>query len=495
MSLKKFKKNIRQGRLWQSLRISFRFTRRKIRRFFTGDNFRAAALGSFAKKFYAALAILLLSVLCILGAHRANIHIRDTEGMILDKLTYGEDYDASVPYFRTLDAIGSSNHLCVTVKTGSIDNLADRTPTLEDGGVNLRVTFTDGTSSELSLYKKFRSDSFSSGKETHFIVTLPYGYTPFDISATALTITPGKDGSYDDWLCRSASVSFMLSGKRVLISYSDAAKRLGSGTDMLRSLELTDARKDNTTYGQMSLLFDKLVTLAEAGLTDFSDTALKQDTLTSLGLSNATALYLDIETVSTTRNAELHAAEDQNGRLPESEDLNYNGTLTAEVTFTTELADGGYTKTYTLDTPGKDDFEMSASSTFRMDMPDGMCVFDVASITITTTDKNDAWAPRFVRLYLTLDYAQELELARLTDKKLEQQYDSCIFYKGYLDSAVSFDISAANAIPAIEADSIKESYGHTLSEAAYNMYFETQSYYSRQIRFYEQAAKLIDKKS
>ncbi|MBR5783158.1 MAG: hypothetical protein IKY33_02920 [Clostridia bacterium] len=490
MAFNKFKKNIRQRRLWTWLRVNFKFASRKVRRFFIGEYFRKAVRGQFARKVYIALISGIFAILSLTGAHITNVYLRDTEDMIVNKLTYGADYDTAVPYFRTLNAIGCSNHLCVTVKTGKTDNLSDRTATLDAGGVNLRLTFTDGTAAELSLKKKFRKDSFISGKETHFIVTLPFGYTPFDIGDVALTITAAADGSYDDWLCEYARVSLLLGGKRQLIAESTAPARLGSGTDLVRSIELKDVRSDSQTYSQTSLLFQKLNTLSQHGLTDFDDITLKNDTLQSLALSSATALYMDVETVSATRNGQIHTQPGENSRLPETEDLNYNGVLRAEVTFHTRLKDGAYTYTYLLDTPGKDDFEMSCASTFRMDMPEGKCVFDIASVTLYTEDTTDAWAPRFARLYLTLDYGLELELARLTDRYLEQQYDTCIFYKGFLDNGVTFDLSATNAIPAIEVDTVKENFNVTLSDTAYSMYFEPQSFYSRQLRFFAQADKI-----
>ncbi len=492
MAFQKFQKNIRQKRLGQWLRVNFKFVRRKIRRFFAGD-IRKAASGTFAKHLYVALAGGLIAILCIVGAHLCVLHLQDTEGMILDKLTYGEDYDTTVPYFRTLNAIGSSNHLCVTLKTAPVDNLRDRTVALEQGGVNLKLSFDDGTTKELSLQKKFRLDPFTAGKETNFIVTLPYGYTPFDIASFALTITAGPDGTYDDWLCESAEVSFMRSGKRVLLASDEWQQptRFGTGADMLRSAELADRRTTNTTYNQMSLLFERLLDLSKNGLSDFADSTVKQNTLSSLGLSNATALYMDLETVSSERNSAILSALGEDSRIPENEDLNYNGVMYVDVTFNGKLPDGSYTKRYALDTPGKDDFEMSAASTFRMDMPEGMCVFDIAEVSISTADSADAWAPRFVRLYLTLDFEKELEIARLTDTYLEQQYDTGIFYKGYLDEPIPFDLGESNAIPAIEYAAVQETYGQTLSDAAYKMYFDNQSFYSRQINFYIQMLGLI----
>ena len=492
MDFKKLKQNIRHGRLGQWLRVNIKFACRKVRRFFAGD-IRKAARSNFARHLYIALIGGVLAILCIIGAHLSALHIQDSEGMILDKLTYGKDYDTSIPYFRTLNAIGSSNHLCVSLETAPINNLKDRNVALEEGGVNLKLSFLDGTTKEIALRKKYRFDSFTAGKKTDFIVTLPFGYTPFDIASFSLTVTAGPEGNYDDWLCESAEVSFMLGGKRILIAADEWQKptRFGSGAGMLRSAELSDRRHDNVTYNQMSLLFKQLLALAEKGMTNFSDRPLKQNTLSSLALSNATALYMDLETVSSEQGTALLTALSEDSRIDQNDNLNYNDKMVIDISFNSKLSDGSYTKRYELDTPGKDDFEMSAASTFRMDMPEGMCVFDITQVSITTADKNDCWAPRFVRLYLTLDFEKELEIARLTDTYLKQQYDTCIFGKGYLDEPVIFDLSDSNAIPAIEYAAIQKTYGQTLSDAAYKMYFDNQSFYSRQINFYIQMLGLI----
>ncbi len=482
---------IRTKRLGQWLRVNYRFTLRKVRRFFTSPTFRGTVKGKYAKNMYIALASGAVCILCLVGSYLAATRLYDPEGMIAHKLTYGEDYDRAVPYFRTLDALGSSNHLCVTLSTAPRDNLSDPDVALKNGGVSLKLSFKDGTTKELALIRRFRPNAFAAGRETNFFVTLPFGYTPFDITACSLTLTPGADGSYDDWSCTRASVSFLMGGKRVLIAQSpwQDTKRFGNGANMVRSAELEDRRTDNATYQQTSLLFNKLNALSQAGLTDFSDASLKTKTLDSLGLSNASALYLDVETVSSTRNAEIKKALGADSALPESEDLNYNGLLRVEVTFNGQLADGSHTYVYLLDTPGKDDFEMAGASTFRMDMPEGMSVFDITQVSLSLSDPADAWAPRFARLYLTLDFEKELEIARITDSHLEQQYDTSVFYVGFLESAV-FDLRAQNAIPLIEAAAIETQYGHTLSDAAYAMYFEKQSFYSRQLNFYDQMAKL-----
>lgn len=491
MAFKKLKKNIRHGRFGQWLRVNYRLTLRKVRRFFRSPSFRQAVMGKYAKNTYIALIVGVVCIGCLLGGYFLTLH-KNTEGMILERLTYGEDYDTSVPYFRTLHAIGSSNHLCVTVSTAAVDNLKDPTVALEDGGINLKLSFTDGSSVEMPLQRNWRRNCFAAGSESNFFITLPFGYTPFDITATSLVLTPGADGSYDDWLCPRATVSFMLGGERILIAQSNwtEPKRFGSGGDAVRAADLKDARLNNTTYNQMSLLFAKLLRLAEHGLEDFANGTLKQDTLETLGMSNAGALYMDVETVSAERNAQMKAALGENSALPEEEDLNYNGVLSVTLTFNGVLKDGGYTKEYLLDTPGKDDFEMSSASTFRMELPEGMCVFDICDVSVTLQDLSDSWAPRFIRLYLTMDYEQELEIGRITDQALETQYDTAIFYHGFLDSPVSFDLGAQNAIPTVEAGKIEKNYHHKFSNAAYQMYFEKQSFYSRQIRFFEQMDKL-----
>ncbi len=489
MAFRKLRKNIRHRRLGQWLRVNFKYSRRKVRRFFAGGVVPALK-SDIGRRLTFAGAGVLLSVAVVIGALCASLYGQNAEAIILKKLTYGKGYNAEIPYFRTLDALGSSSHLCVTVQTAPRDNLRDRDVALEQGGINLKLSFKDGTSSELPLQKKFRGDSFVAGKQTNFILALPFGYTPFDITSFSLSITAGADGMYDDWLCERAEVSFLLSAERVLLASSETGARLGSGQDMLRTLELEDRRSGNTHYQQSALLFDKLLALANEGLTDFADSALKKETLDSLHLASATALYLDIETVSPERNSALLSALGEDSRIPENEDLNYNGKLWVDVTFTTPLADGTHTLRYTLDTPGKDDFELAGSSTFRMEMPEGMCVFDIMEVSLSLADKRDAWAPRFARLYLTLDFDKELELARLTDTHLLTQYDAAIFYQGFLEN-VAFDLRRNNAIPAVEYPAIEKDYGRKPEGAAYAMYFENQSYFSRQINFYQHMLGLI----
>ncbi len=489
MNFSKLKKLIYHRRVWQWIRVNYKYSCRKVRRFFQ-NGVRPALKTPIARRIMSTTAGVMVSVAIIIGALCASLYWKDSEAMILEKLAYGENYDASVAYWRTLNAIGSSSHICVTVQTGRRDNLNDPTVALEQGGINLRLSFADGSTTEMPLQKKFRADSFTAGKETHFILALPNGYTPFDISTCALTITAGADGLYDDWLCRRAEVSFLLGGKRVLIAVSESGGRLGSGKDMLRTLTLEDRRDGNTVYQQSALLFDKLLSLANEGLTDFTDSALKKKTLASLQMANTNALYLDIETVSAERNSTLLAELGENSRIPEHEDLNYNGTLFADVTFQLPLPDGSHTKRYTLDTLGKDDFELAGTSTFRMEMPQGMCVFDIMEVTLGTADSGDAWSPRFARLYMTLDFEKELELGRLTDMYLITQYDTPIFYRGFLEK-VTFDLSNNNSFPATEQAEIEKKHGKKLEEAAREMYFENQSYFSRQINFYHHMLGLM----
>ena len=425
------------------------------------------------------------SVWCVRAYHSVD---RKIEG----KLTYPASYDQTVPYFRTLCYLGSSNHLCVTVRTSASDNFKNRTPALEKGGVNLRLTFSDGDSTELALRARHRADAFTAGKTDHFIVTLPFGKTPFDIHTASLVLTPGADGKYGDWQCDLANLSFLLGGKRVLIARESwqSAVTLGSGSNMRRSVELSDTRQDNKTYQQYAALFSVMNRLSEAGLTDLSDVTLKNETLSALNVKAGTALYLDTETVSAATGTQMLAELSGARALPEYEALNYNGVLYADVTFNGKLPDGTYTRRYLLDTPGKDDFELGSASTFRIDLPDGSTVFDVVNVTVGTLDTDDAWAPRFLRLYVSLDYGRKLELARLTDASLKETRDTAIFCKGYLDTGVSFDLSSQQAIPSVELKEIKDQFGFEMSGSSRAMYFEKQSFYARQILFYEQMLKL-----
>ncbi len=483
-----------RGKTWIS--VHYKWFIRLLRRYFTLGNGRKDAARALTKRVFAVMLTLLLCAALVIGAKVLVQYGNKRERMVLDKLSYDDSFatvDAPFPYRRTLNALGSSHYLNVSLSTAAADSAQTRTASLTQGGVNLRVTFEDGSTEEMKLSRKYRFDEFAAGTDTEFFVALPDGYTPFDVARVGLTLTAGADGGYDDWICRSAKVSFKLGDEAVLIARDNwqTPVTFGSGDNMLRATFLTDCRAENVTYQQTKLLFSKLNELSQKGLVNFDDSKLKADTLDSLSMAGALALYLDVETVSPERNAALTKPLIDSGKLPETEDLNFNGKLIVSVTFYGKLEDGSYTKQYELDIPGKDDFEMSGASTFRMDMPEGKCVFDIARVTLSTAAPTDAWAPRFARLYLTLNYDQELEIARMTDAALEKQYGTPIFYEGLLDSPISFDLSAANALPSHQLGYIESTYGHKLSTATKSMYFDAQSYFSRQIRFYQQVCQLF----
>lgn len=488
MAKKNLQKIIKSKRLGQWIRVNIRFTRRKIRRFFTGDHFRKSAGGSYAKRLYAVSAIGVLCIAALFGVRAYVRRYENGERLIVQKLSYTQDYDKRIAYFRTLERLGASNHLCVSVKTTAGDNFTRRDTSLQSGGVNLKLTFKDGTNCELALQNRHHPDAFFAGRESNFFVTLPFGYTPFDIGECALVLTPGADGSYGSWSCDWANVSVLLGGRRVTIARESwsTATQFGAGNDRVRSITLSDSREENQSFQQYALLFEAMNRLSERGLTDFGDQTLVQKTLSSLEIPSATALYLDVETVSAARAAEI---ADSNKALPEDE-LNYNGLLYVDISFSGKLSDGSYTKRYTADTPGKDDFELGSASTFRFEMPEGKTVFDIVEVRISVSNASDAWAPRFMRLYLPLDYDAELELARLTDAALEKEYDSAVFCQGMIDKAVSFDLSAQNAVPETMAAQIQKNFKHTLSGAPKSMYFDRQSFYARQILFFQQMDKL-----
>ncbi len=492
MAKENLRKRIRARRLGQWLRVNARLIKRRIRRIFKSSETRRSFMSIYAARVFTTLSLVTAccvviggSVLCVRAYHSVDRKIER-------KLTYPDTFDRNVPYFRTLAHLGSSNHLCVTVRTTSLSNFKNRTPALENGGVNLRLTFADGKSAEAPLRARHRADEFTAGRTDYFIVTLPFGKTPFDISAASLVLTPGADGKYGDWQCDYANLSFLLGGKRVLIARESwqNAVTLGSGGNKRRSVDLTDTRQDNQTYQQYAALFSVLNKLSEAGLTDLGDQTLRAEALASLNVKSATALYLDVETVSAATGSQMLSELSEARALPDYEELNYNGVLYADITLNGRLSDGGYTRRYPLDTPGKDDFELGSSSTFRIDLPEGFTVFDVIGVTIGTMDTDDAWAPRFLRLYVPLDYGRTLEVARLTDASLKESRDTAIFYKGFLDTGAAFDLTCSRAVPDIEARTIKEEFGFEMSGASYALYFEKQSFYARQILFYEQMLKL-----
>ena len=60
---------------------------------------------------------------------------------------------------------------------------------LDRGGVNLRLTFSDGNTTEFAL-SNANYDNFESGMTDTFTLILPFGYTPFDITEYTIAVCP-----------------------------------------------------------------------------------------------------------------------------------------------------------------------------------------------------------------------------------------------------------------------------------------------------------------
>lgn len=130
-----------------------------------------------------------------------------------------------------------------------------------------------------------------------------------------------------------------------------------------------------------------------------SDT-LKSDALDSLGLNGGKFLYLDIETANIQIQNNILTYYTKGVDIPEIDSLDYDGRLFLDVTFFSEKPDGGYTESFLLDTLGTDDFELGTTSSFKLEMPEGMCVFDISSMSIRVENPYDSWgAALYPRVY------------------------------------------------------------------------------------------------
>lgn len=491
MKKRSFKEYRRHKRVGKWISVNARWIRRKAVRLTQGDNFQKAARGRFAKCIYLSLGVILCSTALLITARFLDETYGNPSVRLTNKLAYDAQYDTNIPYFRTLDHIGSSNHLLLTVETAKNNNIKNIDASLSNGNINLKLTFEDQTVKEIPL-KNHRMDNFFAGQTAAFKVTLPFGYTPFDIKEVSLVMVAGADGKFDDWHCSLARLSFLLGDRSVLIAKEswDGVMVFGSGNNQLRSTVLVDQRTENTEYQQTKRLFTWLNALSQNGMTDFSHVSAKQDALHTLNITPATALFIDVETVGINRNSALIEQHGATVSLSEQDEMNYNGVLLAEITFVGKLGDGSFTKSYTLDTPGKDDFEIGAFSTFRLDLPEGTSIFDIAKISLTTDDKKDAWAPRFIRVYTALDFDTELEIARLTDAALEAEYGTAVFYRRLIDQPVTFALNKPQSVSVTEEARIKKDFGHTLTGTSRSMYFDRISFTDRQILFYQQLHKL-----
>ncbi len=487
--LGRLKNLMRRGRLGKAISVNLRWGKRRIHRFFQRDQFQKGVRGSYARRLYTMLGLLLaVSGLTVASAELCDSWLAD-EAVLVRRLS-DPDFGRRNPILAALDCFGSSNRIQVTLQTETRNNLDPQKVDLDRGNMNLVMTLKNGSIMEYTLQNR-NIDNFESGSTDQFTLILPDTVSVFDIADYKLTLLPDAKGEYGSWYCRWAQISFLLGGERLLLAEDDWQETFVFSKEQ-QSYGLQQVASENAYFAQVSALFPYVLSVCENKHETFHDAKMKREALELLGLSKGDILYLDVETLSLENQNAI--AETQMGGLELSEYdlLNYNGTMSLRVRFYSDAA-GDYYKDYALDTPGKDDFELGTSSTFALNMPEGMSVFDILSMELLVHDPADAWAPRMLRAYLRTDYGTVLELARLTDTALTAQRRTCVFYRGLIEtelSPVALDLTAAYQLPVVLKEEIEAKFYTEITGVTYSMYFNEFNFYERQKLFYSQVMVL-----
>ncbi len=487
--LGRLKKLMRRGRLGKAISVNLRWGMRRFRRFFQRDQFKKGVRGSYARRLYCMLG--LLAAVC--GLTVVSFAMSDSwlanEAVLVRRLS-DPDFDRNNPTLAALHCFGSSNRIQVTLQTEQRDNLHPQKVDLDQGNINLVMTLKNGSTMEYTLQNR-NIDNFESGNTDQFTLILPSIISVFDITEFKLTLLPDAEGEYGSWHCRWAQISFLLGGKRVLLAEDDWQETFVFSKDQ-QSCTLQPLMEENSHYMQVRELYPYALSICKNNYATVHDSKLKQETLEALGLSEGDVLYLDVETLNLENQNAILQTQMGDMELSEFDLLNYNGTMSLRVRFYSDAA-GGYYKDYPLDTLGKDDFELGTTSTFALNMPDGLSVFDIVSMELLVHNPDDAWAPRMLRAYLRTDYGTTLELARLTDTKLAEQRRTGVFYRGLIETALSpvaLDLEATYQLPAVLKEQIEKKYYTEITGVTYSMYFNEFNFYERQKLFYSQMMAL-----
>ncbi len=488
--IEKFNDYRYRKRLKKWAAVNIKFTLRKIKRFFKSARFK-----SFIKSvpfITGCAAAACIAVLCVMSALFTKFVCPFFDGnrRIISRLTMTE-FDDTVPYLRSLYALGSSNRIQVTLKTDDENYINPRGVGLDRGGVNIRLAFSDGNTTEFALQNS-NYDNFESGMTDTFTLILPFGYTPFDITEYTIAVLPDINNNYDQWHCRWARVYFLLGNEPMMLareSWEDVAV-FGDGENTVKQSTLEIVHGENNKYNRTKQIYSYYLSLAQKGATELMSDTLKADALDSLGLNGGKFLYLDIETVNIQIQNNILTYYTKGVDIPETDSLDYDGRLFLDVTFFSEKPSGGYTESFLLDTLGTDDFELGTTSSFKLEMPEGMCVFDISSMSIRAENPYDSWAPHYIRAYIKPDYSDRLEIARLNDTMLINGYSTPVFYKNLIDTGVELDLSSKFSIAEAVKNKIESENEFKFGEKISDMYFKLQSFYERQNVFFEQAVAL-----
>lgn len=479
----------RRGRLSKALSVNLRWSLRRVRRFFQRDQFKRGVRGPYARRLYAMLALLLaVGGLTYAAARLSDSWLAD-EAVLVRRLS-DPDYNRSNPILAALDCFGSSNRIQVTLQTATKDNLHPQKVDLDQGNINLVMTLKNGSIMEYTLQNR-NIDNFESGSTDQFTLILPDSVSVFDITDYKLVLMPDAEGEYGSWHCRWAQISFLLGGERTLLA-EDHWQETFAFSEKQLSAELQSVAAENDYFAQVSELFPYVLAVCENGHETVHTKEIKSEALKALGMTDGDILYLDVETITLENQNAIVKSQMGGYALSDHDLMDYDGIMTLRVRFYSD-AGGAYYKDYKLDTPGKDDFELGNTSTFALNMPEGMSAFDILSMELLVHDADDVWAPRMIRAYLRTDYGTALELARLTDITLVEARRTGIFYRGLIETAISplvLDLNATYQLPSALKAQFEKRYFTEITGVTYSMYFNEFNFYERQKLFYSQVMAL-----
>ncbi len=486
---KRIKNHIKRGRFSKALRVNLRWGLRRLRRYFQREEFVRGVTGSYARRVYTMVLLLALTG----GVAYAGAYFADRwtagEEVLAARLAMPQS-DGTDPVLTALESVGSSNRVQITLRTAKKENLHPQGVDMDQGHVQLSMTLKNGKVMEYTL-QNARIDNFESGSTDHFTLILPETVSPFDITEYKLLLLPDAKGAYDDWHCLSAQVAFLLGGERTLLARS-GWKDVCVFDEANPSAVLPIATDTNLNFARISEVYPYILEVCAKQEGGVHTKDIKKDANIELGLMNGDTLYLDIETVGLENQNQLLQEQLGGIEIPEDDRLSYNGTMTLRVRFLYPF-EGAYVKEYTLDTPGKDDFELGNTSTFALSLPEGASAFDITSMELLVNDPSDAWAPRMIRAYLRTDYGTALELARLSDVQLSQSRKTGVFYRGLIETAISplaLDLTADYALPRAMKETIEKQYYTEIEGVIYSMYFGERNFYDRQKLYYSQVHAL-----
>ncbi len=477
---------IESGRLWKTLGTRVRWGIRRWRRSLQKKQFKERLFGSFARRLYAMLLLLVAVGGITYAAAWYGERWSADEAVLKERLSMGA-YDAEDPVLTALDSFGASNRVQVILKTIKKDPLKPQSVDLDRGNLNLVMTLQNGKIMEYTLQNK-RIDNFESGSTDYFTLILPETISPFDIKEYKLMLLPDAKGDYDEWHCASAQIACLLGGERTLLAKGSWQKECVLSADRTEAV-LPLATEGNAHFQQVQALYSYALQVCEKqGAVHTKQ--MKQKANVALGLMSGDTLHLDIETVGLENQNQLFK-DSLNHPFSEFETLGYNGTMTLRVKFLYAF-DGSYYKDYNLDTLGKDDFELGTASTFALEMPEGASVFDITAMELLVNDTEDAWAPRLIRAYLRTDYGTTLELARLSDTMLAAERKTNIFHRDWINTSISplkLDLERSYALPVAIKESIEKQYYTEIEGVIYSMYFGDHNFIERQKLYYSQIYK------